>query len=137
MKIAVSEVIDRPPAVVFQFVAVEHIQNHPRWDQDISIEPLFEGPIRVGSKLRRVSTRTGSPVEGTMEVVEFEPSSSFRMLIHDGPIELHGHFLLEPEGETSTRLTMSVEIPGAPNPLDPLPAQTSIDRIKKFIESAH
>lgn len=137
MEVAASTVIDRPPSVVFQFVAIEHLQNHPRWDEGITLEPLFEGPIQLGSRLRRISTRTGTAIEGTMEVVEFEPDRSFRMLIHDGPVEMRGHILLEPEGDRSTKLTMTVEIPGAPNPLDPLPAQTSVDRTKQFIEAEH
>jgi hypothetical protein len=29
MRLDVSEVIDRPPADVFRFYAVNHVQNHP------------------------------------------------------------------------------------------------------------
>ena len=38
MRLDVSEVIDRPPADVFRFYAVNHVQNHPRWDLDMELE---------------------------------------------------------------------------------------------------
>jgi hypothetical protein len=44
MKIEVSELIDRPPAEVFRFVAVDHVRNHPRWDPQMELEQLTEGP---------------------------------------------------------------------------------------------
>jgi hypothetical protein len=31
MKLELSQVIDRPPAEVFRFIATNHVQNHPRW----------------------------------------------------------------------------------------------------------
>jgi hypothetical protein len=32
MRLMISQVIGRPPAEVFRFVATEHFQNHPKWD---------------------------------------------------------------------------------------------------------
>lgn len=135
MKVEASEVIDRPPEVVFQFVAVEHVANHPRWDSSIQLEQLSDGPLSVGTMIRRVNTRTGEPVEGTMEVLRYEPNRLMEMLIHDGPIEVHGRFVVEPQGEASSKLTMSVDILGMPDPLDPLPIERSILKMKELIES--
>jgi hypothetical protein len=50
MNIKVSEVIDRSPEVVFQFVGVEHIRNHPRWDTKMELEQLSDGPMAVGTR---------------------------------------------------------------------------------------
>lgn len=135
MRLEVSEVIARPPAVVFQFVAAEHVQNHPRWDPAMSLEQLSDGPIGVGTLIRRRHTRAGAPIEGTMEVVEYEPDRAMATLIHDGQVEMHGRMQIERFGERQSRLTISVEIPGAPNPLDPMPVEESLRRIKALIES--
>lgn len=35
VQLQVSQVIDRPVARVFHFIAREHVRNHPRWDPDI------------------------------------------------------------------------------------------------------
>lgn len=135
MKLEVSELIDRPPAVVFQFVAVEHVRNHPRWDTKMELEQVSDGPIGVGTIIRRRHLRAGEPIEGTMEVVEYEPDRALGMLIQDGAVEIHGRLSIAPEGDNGSRLTMTVDIPGLPNPLDPLPVQDSVRRMKELIES--
>ena len=38
-----------------------------------------------------------------MEVVEFEPNRAMSVVIHDGPIEIHGRTSMEPKGEGGTR----------------------------------
>jgi hypothetical protein len=93
MQLQVSQVIDRPVAKVFHFYAYEHVRNHPRWDPDIEIEQVSDGPIGVGTVIRRRNSRSGTPVEGTMKVVELEPHRAFGLDIHDGPVEMHGRFL--------------------------------------------
>ena len=135
MKIEVSRVIDRPPDVVFGFVAVDHVRNHPRWDPAMELEQLTPGPIRNGTILRRRHTRAGAPIEGTMEVVEWEPPNRLAWLVHDGPVEMLGRTTIEPEGDDASRMTITVDIPGNPDPLDPLPVETSISRMKAMIES--
>lgn len=112
VQIQVSEVIDRPVETVFKFFAHEHVRNHPRWDPDIELEQISEGPIGVGTLIRRRNSRSGTPVEGKMEVDEFEENHSLGMLIHDGPAVMHGRAVFEPVGEGQTRLTTIIDIPG-------------------------
>ena len=109
VRVQVSEVIDRPVAEVFQFFAVEHVRNHPRWDPDMQLEQVSDGPIGVGTIIRRLNTRSGTPVEGTMEVVEFEPNRAMGVAIHDGPSETRGRVTFQAEGPERTRLTISAE----------------------------
>src|SRR6266508_6847180 len=105
VQIEVQEIIDRSPADVFRFIATEHVRNHPRWDPLMELEQVSEGPIGVGTVIRRRHTHSGEPIEGTMEVVEYEPDRVFGMVIHDGPVEMRSRMSFDPEGQESTRLT--------------------------------
>jgi uncharacterized protein YndB with AHSA1/START domain len=107
-----SQVIDRPIDKVFHFFAVEHVRNHPRWDSDIELWLDSDSPIGVGTIIRRRNKRSGTPVEGTMEVVEFEPNRVLAMVIHDGPAEMRGRTTFEAITDNQTRITTIVEIPG-------------------------
>ncbi len=135
VRLDLSESIDRPPADVFRFYAVNHVLNHPRWDPDMELEQLTEGPIDVGTVIRRRHTHYGDPVEGTMEVVKYKPDRAFGVVIHDGPIEIHGHMSIEPEGEAGTLLTIGIEIPGSTNPINPALIERTLRNIKTLIES--
>jgi uncharacterized protein YndB with AHSA1/START domain len=111
VKAQASGIIDHPVAKVFQFHAVEHVQNHPRWDPDIKLKQVTDGPMGVGTMIKRTNSRRGKPVEGTMEVTEFEPNNAVTMLIHDGPIKLIARATYQAEGDDRTRLTMNLEFP--------------------------
>jgi len=135
MSVNLSQVIDRPAADVFQFVAVDHVRNHPRWDTKMELEQLSAGPIRVGTIVRRRHTHAGYPVDGTMECVEFEPPRAIAWLIHDGPVEMRGRVVIVPEGRDRSTLMVSVDIQGAVEPLDPAPIVETVRRIKELIEA--
>jgi len=118
MRLQSSVMIDRPVAKVFQFYAVEHVRNHPRWDPDIELEQISGSPIGVGTVIRRRNSRSGTPVEGTMEVVEFEPNRALGMIIHDGPVEMRGRTTFEAVGDDRTVITTVVELPGMDESMD-------------------
>jgi hypothetical protein len=134
----VSEVIDRPVAAVFRFCADNHVRNHPRWDPDIELEQVSEGAMGVGTVIRRRNTRSGTPVEGTMEIVEYERDQAMGGVIREGPVQMRGRMTFDAVDENRTRLTISAEIPG----LDESAAarirslmQRSADNIKRLVES--
>ncbi len=135
MKIEVSQVIDRPPAVVFRFIVVDHLRNHPRWDPKMELQQLSEGPIRVGTIIRRRRTHTGAPTEGIMEVVEYEPDRTFGMVIRDGSVEMRSRMTFEPDGQGGTIIRGSVDIPPMKEPMDQRPIDESLRRMKQLIES--
>ena len=82
VRIEVFEEIDRPVPVVFKFFAEDHVRNHPRWDPDIKLCRHSDEPIGLGTIVQRRNSRSGTtPVEGTMEVVEYEPNRAFRAVI--------------------------------------------------------
>lgn len=135
MRIQVSELIDRPPADVFRFIAVDHDRNHPRWDPKMALTRLTDGPIGVGTVMRRRHTHTGVPVEGTMEVVEFVPDRVLGFVINDGPLEMNSRMTFTPEGRNGTRITGTLDIPSMAEPMDPGPIQQSLHRMKELIEA--
>ena len=139
MKLSVSKVIDRPPAVVWQFFAVDHLRNHPRWDPKMELRQLTDGPIGVGTRIQRRHTRLGVPIEGTMEVVEFQPERAMGAVIHDstptGPLEVHSRMTAEPEGEGRTTLTIHLDIPAMAASMDPSMVEASLSKMKELIEA--
>ena len=106
-----SEVIDRPIEKVFRFYAVEHVRNHPRRDSDIELWLDSDTPIRVGTVIQRRNKRSGTPVEGTMKVVEFEPNGVLAMKIQDGPAIMYGRTTFEAINENQTKITTIIDIP--------------------------
>ena len=134
----VSEVIDRPVAEVFQFYAHEHVRNHPRWDPDMQLEQVSGGPIGVGTVIRRRNTHSGTPVEGTMEVVEFEPDRAIGVVIHEGPTETRGRVTFNGESQERTTLTISAEFADMNESMESLITslmERSVRNIKRLIES--
>lgn len=138
MRVEASQEIARPVTKVFRFFAREHVRNHPRWDPDIQLEATSDAPLGVGSVIRRRNSRSGTPVEGTMEVVEFEPERAFATIIREGPVEVRGGAVFEPIDADRTKLTITTEIPDDPrwNPaLITARMQRSVDTIKELIEA--
>jgi len=138
VKVQVSQVIDRSVAKVFHFHAHEHVRNHPRWDPFIQLEQVSDGPIGVGTIIKRINSRSGAPVEGTMEIVEYEPNRAVGMVVHDGPVEMIARATYEAESDDRTRLTVNVEIPGMDGSMESMITsgmQKSLQTIKQMIES--
>ena len=138
MELEVATVVDRPVAEVWDFYAVHHVQNHPRWDPDLELENTTGGPIGPGTVIKRRNTRYQTPTEGTMEVVEFQPERIMRVTIQDGPIETNGWAKFEALDGTQTRLVIGAEIPAMDDAMAdtirPL-MEPSLGTIKALIES--
>jgi hypothetical protein len=61
VRLSASQVIERPPAEVFRFVATDHFQNHPKWDPAVTaITKTSPGPMGVGT-----TARLAEPVNGS------------------------------------------------------------------------
>jgi hypothetical protein len=138
VKVQLSQVIKLPVRDVFRFFAHEHVRNHPRWDPFMQLEQVTDGPIGVGTIIKRINSRSGRPVEGTMDVVQFEPDREIGMITHDGPVEILGRATFEALGEDQAILTMHVEIPGMDESMESMMTsaiQKSLQNIKQLIES--
>lgn len=136
MRVEVSQVIDRPVADVFVWYADEHVRNHPRWDPDIELEATSRDAIQFGSVIRRRNVRYGTPVEGTMEVVEYEPDRAFGVIIKEGSYEMPGRATFEPVSPGRTEITLSTEVSDSLDQ-DVISSgmQRSARNIKQLIES--
>jgi hypothetical protein len=135
MKLDLSESIDRPPADVFRFVATDHVKNHPRWDQQMSLVQETPGPIGVGTRIRRSRSGGETPVEGEMEITEFEPDRRMGAVIRDGPMELRSLMTVEREGDAASRLTFTIESDDVPLDMMEEPVKGSLRRIKEMVEA--
>ena len=138
MKCEVMTVIDRPVSVVWDFYAVHHVENHPRWDPDIELEDRTGGPVDVGTVIRRRSTRFETPTEGTMEVTEFEPERYMSVTTHDGSMTIHGWARFAAPAHDRTQLTIGGEFPDMDDSMEatirPL-MERSVATMKSLIES--
>jgi uncharacterized protein YndB with AHSA1/START domain len=138
-KIKFSQVIDRPVTTVFRFVAEQHVRNHPRWDPDIELWLESESPIGVGTIIKRRNSRSGTTVDGTMEVVEFEPNQAMATIIHDGPAVMRGRITFDAVNEHQTRVTTVIDIPEMDESMDKSFITSRLERsgrnMKQLIES--
>jgi hypothetical protein len=126
MKITVSTLIDRPVAGVWRWYAVEHVRNHPRWDPDMELEQISDGPIGLGTRIRRRNRHFGEPIEGEMEIVEWEPERAMGAQNHDANAETRGRVTFEALGPSRTRLTIEADFPN----LD----SSKVDQLRPLIE---
>ena len=105
----------------------------------MQLEQVTDGPIGIGTIIKRINSRSGSPIEGTMEIVEFEPNESMGTITHDGPFETRGRALFEAAGDNRTTLTFDLEFPGLDESADTSmivkSIQGSLNNIKQLIES--
>ena len=138
MELEVSTTVDRPVSTVWDFYAVHHVENHPRWDPSLELEATSDEPIGVGTVIKRRATRFGKTTEGTMEITEFEREKAMRVRTQDGPMTINGWVLFESIGESATRVTLGGEFPGLDDSMEenirPL-MERSATNIKSLIES--
>lgn len=138
VRLKIPIIIDRPIDKVFHFYADEHVRNHPRWDPDMHLEQVSDGPIGVGTVIRRRNTHSGTPVDGTMEIVEFVRNKALGVVIHDGPGVTYGRVTFETVNEKQTILTIHAEFPDMDESMGEWIAglvQRSARNIKQLIES--
>jgi hypothetical protein len=109
--VSVERIVQRPPDVVFDFVARRHFENHPRWDPDVlEMSQTSSGPVGVGTTARVLRRQGRGRVEGTATVVAFEPDRRAGWDVRFGPFRLDQRAEFEPQHDgASTRLRLSIE----------------------------
>jgi hypothetical protein len=110
MRLQADELIEKPASEVFRFVATEHFENHPKWDQAlVEMTPVSPGPTRQGSTARLVRNDRGRRSEGVITVTQYETDRRFAALSRFGPFELDQRVLCDPVTENRTRLRLTIE----------------------------
>lgn len=138
MQIQKSIEIDRPISDTWGWYAVDHVRNHPRWDPDMELEQISDGPIDLGTKIRRRNVRWDTPVDGEMEIVEWDPERVMGVAIRDANMEMRGRITFEEAAPGRTRIRIVTDIPG----LDESKGEylsslmdRSIERVKQLAEA--
>ncbi len=139
VRVEVSAIVGRPISDTFRIFAIEHVRNHPRWDPYMQLEQLSDGPIALGTTIKRINSRSGEPVEGTMQVVEFEHNKTLGMVIQDGPVVMNSRATFEAQGEDRTKLTLQIELLGMEERMDTSQLddqmKQALANIRQFIET--
>ena len=129
-----SHVVNRPIDAVFHFMVVEHVKNHPRWDSDIELWLDSDDPIGVGTIIRRRNSRSGTPVEGTMEVTEYETNRKLTTLIQDGTARMIGGLIFERAGDNQTKVTTVIDLPDMDESMDTSFFMQRLEEVAKIRE---
>lgn len=138
-------VIDRPVAEVFDFVAVNHRENHSLWDVAVSrLEPVTPGPLGLGSRFTIIRRNLGREEARTFELTEWEPPCRMTMTTSaDGfELSLQGAFESVAGGRTRHVLTGNARVGGVRGLLAPVmrrkfqrDIEENLRRIKALVES--
>jgi hypothetical protein len=103
-----AAVVERPPQVVFEFVATEFFRNYPRWAPEVrELVALSPGPLRIGSLGRQVRVDYGRRTEATFRVTRLEPGVHVAFAGLTTPFTIDYRF--EPAGE-HTRVTLVFQL---------------------------
>jgi hypothetical protein len=137
MRLEHSGIVDRPVSTVWDFVAVHHVENHPRWDPDVELQATSAEPLGPGSIIRRRTHRLGRTTEGTTEIAEFDRERRMEVVTREGDAEFTGWIEVAPEGPERTRITLGGDMPvdeSMAEQILPL-MRRSVDTIRALIEA--
>jgi uncharacterized protein YndB with AHSA1/START domain len=109
--VKVERTLHHPPEKVFNFVAANHFQNHPRWDPDLlDMTQTSPGPVQVGTTAHVVRRQGRRTVDGKATVTEYQPNRSAAWEVEFGPFLLRQRAELAPENDgAATRLQLSID----------------------------
>jgi uncharacterized membrane protein len=107
-KIERSIVIDRPIGEIWDYV--HDTTNDATWQPTlVNSEPLTEGPMGVGTRVKEVRKFLGLTLETAWEMTEYEPNARSAIKAVSGPIPFSGGYLLE-AANGGTKFTVTGEL---------------------------
>jgi carbon monoxide dehydrogenase subunit G len=143
LDVVATTAIARPPEAVAAYAFDP--ANDPAWIGGIRrVERLTDGPIAVGSRVRRVGGFLGRPIEWVMDVVELVPARRLAVHAIRSPFPMDVTYELEPDGE-GTRASIRIRgeargIYGLLGPLTPRAVRRSVGsdlrRLRDAVEAA-
>jgi hypothetical protein len=135
--------IDRAPESVAAYEFEP--ENDANWIGGVrTAERLTDGPINVGSRVRRRGGFLGRPIEWIMDVTAFEPGRRLAMHAVKSPFPMDVTYGLEPHaGGTRASIRIQGEASGMYGLLGPLTpwmvrrsVQSDLGRLKRLVEAA-
>lgn len=103
--------INRPAEEVFAYL--DQLDRHSEWQGSLlSVQVETEGPTRVGTRVVERRKVPGGARDIPYEITRHEPprKASFRGTA--GPVRPVGTVIVEPVGESSSRMTLELELEG-------------------------
>jgi uncharacterized protein YndB with AHSA1/START domain len=134
--------IARPPEAVaaYEFDSTKD----PTWIGGVDrTEQLTSGPIGVGSRVRRIGSFLGRPIEWVMDVTDIVPNRRLAMHAVRSPFPMDVTYELTPNGG-GTRATIRIQgeargMYGLLGPLTPImvrrSVQSDLGRLKRAVEA--
>jgi hypothetical protein len=108
--------IEKSPSDVYRFIAVQHGQNHPRWDgRALEFTQLTPGPVAIGTRFaykRKVLPGLTQKLE--VLITEMDPDRKFGFRI-EGPMRARVSYTLQSGSRPATTVVQAVadsELPG-------------------------
>ena len=113
--------VERSPEEVFDYLT-DHSKLAEWQTSKTSVEPLTEGPARLGTRVReRTRQPGGKEFEQVVEFVEFDRPGRFAVHIVEGPYPVDGAWTLVREGDgTRVNFTAEGELGGFQKALSPV-----------------
>lgn len=121
MQITETFVAAAPPEVVFDYMTEP--SNLAKWQTSKTlVQPLTEGPTRLGSRVRERTKPPGSKeFEQIVEFTEFDRPKRFHVHIVEGPYPIDGTWTLNPHGaDTEVAFFAEGELPGSMRFVEPI-----------------
>jgi uncharacterized membrane protein len=103
--------INRPAAEVFAYL--DQLGRHSEWQRSLlSVKVETEGPTRVGTRVLERRKVPGGARDIPYEVTAHEPPRTASFHGTAGPVRPAGKMTVESLGESSSRLTLELELEG-------------------------
>jgi uncharacterized protein YndB with AHSA1/START domain len=100
--------IDRPPSVVFPYLAAS--DQRRRWMAKlVQSEELTDGPAKLGTRFRDVFEDHGHRIELTAEIVDWRPSERIVIDLRSNAVHATSTQALEELNAGRARLTATIE----------------------------
>ncbi len=108
-----NTLIRRPMNQVFGFIGDEFFENYPRWSPEVvSLKPLTEGPLAVGSMVHQVRVDHGHRSESTFKVTDFIANQRIAFTgVTNAYRCIYDLDVLAEGAEATTRVTFTFEFP--------------------------
>ena len=136
-----SIVIKRPVEQVFAFVT--KFENFPQWQVGMTqAQQVSAGAVGAGTQIAVTRNFLNQPVEGTVEVTDYQPNKTLAIKTAAGPVSMRLAYAFESgDGNTKIKIVGEIDPQGFFKVAEPLVArevksqlENSLANLKKILE---